>query len=220
MEKGSRWVEEVIFVPFSFAYQLSQIITPHFNSWIFIPNLQPSALLSIRTMSGGFKVATVYHPDHGLPYTDSKSHSLIEASTGLESEHLFTITTFVLSSSESSSESLDSEQSSSKLRDPATLRSRDFNGLNPTDPTASRLDGVSICPTCGTHIHPNRCAQRIRVSKGVTVGPPANLRGLRSISQTGARFLSENKHDVNIGIRMIRGHPIRTWSPVASHLPA
>ena len=62
----------------------------------------------------------------------------------LEFKCFFTITTLDPSSPEPSSESSDSEALSSKFRDPATLRSHGSNGLNPTDPTASRLYGQLV----------------------------------------------------------------------------
>lgn len=78
--------------------------------------------------------------DHCSPCAGAKSHSLMEVSTGFESERLFTVTTSVPSSSESLSESPDSDPSSSKFRDPVTLKTQGFNGLKPTDPTASKID--------------------------------------------------------------------------------
>ena len=80
---------------------------------------------------------------HSSLCTGAKSHSLREESIGLVLGCLFTVTIFVPSSSEVSSEPSDSDASSSKLRDPATLRSQGFKRLKPTDPTASKLD-VSI----------------------------------------------------------------------------
>jgi len=91
-------------------------------------------------------------PDYCSPCAVAKFHSLTEASTGLEFERLFTVTTSVPSSSESSSESSTSDASSSKFRDPATLRSHGCNGLKPTDPIASKYDiRTYSCMKCGLY---------------------------------------------------------------------
>jgi len=81
-----------------------------------------------------------HEQDHRSTCAAAKSHSLMEVSTGLVFGRLFTVTTLVPSSSESSSESSDSDVSSSKFRDPATLKSQGFDGFKLTDPVASKLD--------------------------------------------------------------------------------
>ena len=98
--------------------------------------------LAKGTLHGGLGDLQCFEqePDHCSPCAVAKFHSLTEASAGLEFERLFTVTTSVSSPLESSSESSDSDVSSSKFRDPATLRSQGCNGLKPTDPTASEPD--------------------------------------------------------------------------------